>query len=123
MNYPLTQKKLAQYQMELDQYNQQLRRQHRGREQLTLEQYIAQCRGLTPKYETDPRREYQPATPYHRSAHADIPSRSDGVGVAAAAEPKVYTGDLIRGIAVTHKSNLVPVTSQQQAQEIAQMRR
>jgi hypothetical protein len=38
-------------------------------------------------------------------------------------EPSVYTGTLIKGIAVTHKSNLVPVTSGEQATDIARMRR
>jgi hypothetical protein len=35
----------------------------------------------------------------------------------------VYTGTLIKGIAVTHKSNIVPVTSGEQATDIAKMRR
>lgn len=36
---------------------------------------------------------------------------------------KKYTGTLIKGIAVTHKSNLVPITSAEQATDIARMRR
>jgi hypothetical protein len=38
-------------------------------------------------------------------------------------ESLMYTGTLVKGIAVTHKSNLVPITSQEQAIEIARMRR
>jgi hypothetical protein len=38
-------------------------------------------------------------------------------------ESSVYTGSLIKGIAVTHKSNLVPITSGEQATDIAKMRR
>ena len=34
-----------------------------------------------------------------------------------------YTGSLVRGIAVTHKSNLIPITSKEQAEEVARMRR
>ena len=34
-----------------------------------------------------------------------------------------YTGTLVKGIAVTHKSNLIPITSQEQAIEVARMRR
>lgn len=34
-----------------------------------------------------------------------------------------YTGDYIIGIATTHKSNLVPITSKKQAVEASQMRR
>jgi hypothetical protein len=35
----------------------------------------------------------------------------------------VYTGTLIKGIAVTHKSNLMPITSSEQATDVAKMRR
>jgi hypothetical protein len=34
-----------------------------------------------------------------------------------------YTGTLVKGIAVTHKSNLIPITSKEQAEEVAKMRR
>ena len=36
---------------------------------------------------------------------------------------KVYTGDQMIGIATMHKSNAVPVFSQQQAQQLSSMRR
>lgn len=38
-------------------------------------------------------------------------------------EPMKYTGTLVKGIAVTHKSNLIPITSKEQAEEVARMRR
>jgi FKBP-type peptidyl-prolyl cis-trans isomerase len=38
-------------------------------------------------------------------------------------ESMKYTGTLIKGIAVTHKSNLVPITSNEQAADVAKMRR
>ena len=34
-----------------------------------------------------------------------------------------YTGTLIKGIETTHKSNLIPITSQEQAIEVSKMRR
>jgi hypothetical protein len=34
-----------------------------------------------------------------------------------------YTGTLVKGIATMHKSNAVPVISQQEAEDIAKMRR
>jgi len=40
-----------------------------------------------------------------------------------AKERKEYTGTLIKGIAVSHKSNLQPVTSQEQMIDFANMRR
>lgn len=52
-----------------------------------------------------------------------IPSRDSGVGVAARPADKVYTGTKIRGIGMMHKSNLVPVFSDDEAREISSMRR
>ena len=50
---------------------------------------------------------------------------SDKVGNGSAKETKVYTGNEIAGIAVTHKSNLMPIRkdNKQAAIDIAQMRR
>ena len=38
-------------------------------------------------------------------------------------EPMKYTGTLVKGIATMHKSNAVPVISQQEAEDISNMRR
>ena len=38
-------------------------------------------------------------------------------------ESPVYTGTLIKGIATMHKSNAVPIISQEEATDIARMRR
>ena len=38
-------------------------------------------------------------------------------------EAPVYTGTLVKGIATMHKSNAVPVISQQEAEDISKMRR
>tara|TARA_Y100000114_G_C11554524_1_gene228800 strand:+ start:98 stop:448 length:351 start_codon:yes stop_codon:yes gene_type:complete len=38
-------------------------------------------------------------------------------------EPMKYTGTLVKGIATMHKSNAVPVISQEEATDIANMRR
>lgn len=61
----------------------------------------------------------------------EIPNYRTGDRVTSDAIPangnkrtsSVYTGTLIKGIAVTHKSNLVPVTSSEQAADISKMRR
>ena len=50
---------------------------------------------------------------------ADIGSPS----VCAAPEKKTYTGTLVKGIATMHKSNAVPIIDQEQATDIANMRR
>ena len=44
-------------------------------------------------------------------------------GVCAKPEPKVYTGDVIIGIAQMHKSNAVPIARKQDAVDISRMRR
>jgi len=53
-----------------------------------------------------------------------IPSRdSGGTGGGTLAAPKVYTGTKVKGIATMHKSNAVPVFSDEEAVEISKMRR
>lgn len=45
------------------------------------------------------------------------------MGLATKTAPKVYTGDKVLGIAVMHKSNMVPIFNDAAAVEVAQMRR
>jgi hypothetical protein len=52
-----------------------------------------------------------------------IPSRGDGTGNATLAPAKVYTGTKVKGIATMHKSNAVPVFSDEEAKDISRMRR
>lgn len=52
-----------------------------------------------------------------------IESLNTGLGVATKAEPKVYTGTKVKGIATMHKSNAVPVFTDQEAKDISSMRR
>lgn len=52
-----------------------------------------------------------------------IPSLPFTGGVCAKKESPVYTGNAIKGIGTMHKSNSVPIFSQEQAIEIATMRR
>jgi hypothetical protein len=51
------------------------------------------------------------------------PSLNTGLGNATKAEPKVYTGDKMLGIATMHKSNSVPVFRKEDAVAISSMRR
>jgi hypothetical protein len=51
------------------------------------------------------------------------PSLSTGLGVATKPAPKVYTGSMVKGIATMHKSNAVPVFTDEQAVDISSMRR
>lgn len=64
------------------------------------------------------------AGPYRRDADVHYASASMGSpSVCAAPEKKEYTGTLIKGIATMHKSNAVPVINQEEATDIANMRR
>jgi hypothetical protein len=55
-------------------------------------------------------------TPKYRSA-------GDAVGSGLAKARNVYTGDKIKGIGTLHKSNAVPVFSDDEAKSLATMRR
>lgn len=64
----------------------------------------------------------------HRRAmeHRDKYPSVDSFGSTNACskkEPMKYTGTLIKGIATMHKSNAVPVINEEQATDIARMRR
>jgi hypothetical protein len=66
---------------------------------------------------------YSLKIPEGRNTTAHIPSRDTGGGVATLAPSKVYTGTMVKGIATMHKSNAVPVFSDEQAVDISRMRR
>lgn len=62
---------------------------------------------------------------YIRDTGPKIPSLNGGMDMSPAvkAPTKIYTGTLIKGIATMHKSNAVPVINEEQAIDIARMRR
>jgi hypothetical protein len=66
---------------------------------------------------------YVPPQPYRRDTGPCHPSLNSGVGVATRAPDKVYTGDAMIGIGQLHKSNAIPVFKQEDAADIAKMRR
>jgi len=69
---------------------------------------------------------YSPAnTPaYRRDTGPKIPSLDPtNMAPCLKAPDKVYTGTLIKGIGTMHKSNAVPIFSDEQAVDIAKMRR
>ena len=65
---------------------------------------------------------YKLTAPPGRGNTHHIPSVDTG-GNATLAAPKVYTGTKVKGIATMHKSNAVPVFSDEEAVEISKMRR
>jgi hypothetical protein len=54
---------------------------------------------------------------------AHLKSKGDYTGNATLAPAKVYTGTKVKGIATMHKSNAVPVFSDEEAIDISKMRR
>ena len=56
-----------------------------------------------------------------RESDVHYPSRDETTGSTPRREPQRYTGAFVRGIATMHKSNAVPVTSDQQAVDISRM--
>ena len=66
---------------------------------------------------------YKLSAPAGRGDTRHIPSLNSGAGVATLAPAKVYTGTKVMGIATMHKSNAVPVFSNEEAIAISTMRR
>lgn len=86
----------------------------------TLDEYIAYRSGKS----KGPKKSINKLPSYAVSNHRDLyPSYGDQVGTIPAKPEKAYTGTVIKGVAVMHKSNLVPIASQQQAEDVAKMRR
>ena len=65
---------------------------------------------------------YSLTIPEGRNTTSHLKSVDTG-GNATLKEPKVYTGTKVKGIATMHKSNAVPVFSDEEAQDISKMRR
>lgn len=69
---------------------------------------------------------WKPAKPSYRGADdPKIPSLNNGRDMSPAIkkDPPVYTGSKIKGIGTLHKSNAVPIFTDDEAKDIARMRR
>ena len=131
---PLTQSQIEKYTIQWRQHNKLMRK--KGMHDLqykTVEDYIAYVRGeYKPKSKLDAFIPYQPTYTNHRQT-PNYPSLSNSIptGGGTKKESMQYTGERkLVGIAMMHKSNLVPVFADEddkdgskQATEIAQMRR
>jgi hypothetical protein len=71
-----------------------------------------------------PALDYKLSTPIGRPSGHAIPSRADSVlgPVSSKAIPQ-YTGTKMIGVGTMHKSNAVPIFSNEEAHDIATMRR
>jgi len=110
--------------------NRSLKQQGRHSEMMSFEQYVEYVYGKAAK---EPKAERQMATEvktfewrkpsYMRETQHYASHTGSGSGIAAKAERKEYTGTLVKGIATMHKSNAVPVISDEEAESISKMRR
>lgn len=76
------------------------------------------------KFQPPPFKPYVAQEVYRRGYDANsLSSCTVDAGVAPRKEPQRYTGTLITGIATMHKSNAVPIINQEEATDIARMRR
>ncbi len=71
-----------------------------------------------------PALKYVPKPPPGRETK-EIPSLNSGAdfGPAVRKDSPVYTGNRLKGIGIMHKSNLVPIFSDEEAVDISRMRR
>jgi hypothetical protein len=65
---------------------------------------------------------YRLTVPEGRSSRI-YKSVDTGGGSTAPPPTKVYTGDKMKGIGTMHKSNMVPIFSKEEAEDISKMRR
>jgi hypothetical protein len=84
---------------------------------------------MKPKFSTGPYNapkksitDYSPKIPPGRET-PHIPSKDTGWVACVKAKDKEYTGTKIKGIGTMHKSNAVPIFSDQEAIDISKMRR
>lgn len=68
-------------------------------------------------------KEYVPTEGYRRGGTDHIPSHMGSGHACGRVDTPQYTGTLIKGISTMHKSNAVPITSEQDAKDHASMRR
>jgi hypothetical protein len=110
----LTQKDIQRLETDWRQHNKRMRRQGMHDLQFqNFEDYVAYTRGqYKPKRKEEKEfKTYAPSQPYVRDTkeYRSLQTSDKIPGACTKRESPKYTGDLICGIAVTHKSNLVPV--------------
>ena len=106
----------AKYATEFREHNKFMRRI--GCKEKSLDEYIQYRQG---NYK--PALKGTPMPKYEISNHREKYPSGDGIGTTYARKENVYTGTLIKGIATMHKSNAVPIMNDEQAIEVATMRR
>tara|TARA_R100000479_G_scaffold52029_1_gene24769 strand:- start:1066 stop:1542 length:477 start_codon:yes stop_codon:yes gene_type:complete len=137
----ITKKKMAEFELRWRKHNKSMKQ--KGMHQFrydTLQEYIDYCFGKTKKLSSSDFKHTKPmASQYNYRAEKDKEHRkkypslmeqmvkagtfTSGANTGQKKEPMKYTGTLVKGIATMHKSNAVPIISQEEATDIARMRR
>jgi hypothetical protein len=85
----------------------------------SLEEFAAYKYGyVTATYRPIPKEEV-----VYQREEQHVPSLNSGVLCATKKKEQVYTGEVVIGVGVAHKSNLTPIINKQQAEDLASMRR
>jgi hypothetical protein len=119
----LTKAKLEQLKEEHRLFNKEMRRQNRHKELVTFEEFVAVRFGKVPKSESTATYSFPEPVRRDTKAYSSIKVSGDLSEACIKRESKTYSGTLVKGIATMHKSNAVPVISQEEAEDIAKMRR
>lgn len=107
--------------MELNAYNKQMKKY--GLKTKTLDEYISYRQGKLKPQRNGAVKSPLIVTSYRRKS-PKVPSYGDQVGSIPAKPEMQYSGERkLIGIGTLHKSNMVPVFEQSDAEDIARMRR
>lgn len=106
---------------EFNEYNALMRRL--GSKTKTLEQYKLYRSGKLRRSRGKPAPKSLLEAKTYRRETPNYPSGDTYDSFVAPKREMQYTGDKLMGIGVMHKSNLVPIFKQEDAEEIARMRR
>ena len=100
-----------------------------GQRQAEWDRKLIEFEKLTPRFSTGPynapkktMKDFMPKTPPGRETPY-IASRDTGWVPCVKVQDQEYTGTKVKGIATLHKSNGVPVFSDEEAKDISKMRR
>ena len=98
--------------------------QKRQAESLAADWEKLKAKHVTKHIKADTRKTYTPPRNPRLAETRHIASLDTGVtGAVNVRKPMQYTGDKIVGIGTMHKSNAVPIFSDQEAKDISSMRR
>ena len=111
-------------------YNKRMRQAGRHSERMSFEEYVdyvfGKKKGTTKQEHMDPTtiKTFMPPAPrYTRQTVQYASLETQSRTIPAQPAKKEYTGTLVKGIATMHKSNAVPVLGEDDATDIAHMRR